>query len=329
MADVARRAGVSTATVSYLLSGRDELMRRVGPEAQQRIRLAVRELGYIQNKTARHLRLQRTERLCLLVPRLGIPFADRLAEDVEAAANARGFSSIVVTAPDHLSFRRVVRDVEGGLADGLIADCEGISAAEMTELMGPIDRLGRACVMINPPAGGRSFSVVAHGRREALLEALDYVYAKGHRRLGYIANRSGRHNPRIDAVLAFAERHGLPKPLITDGAEARGRAAERAREIAALPERPSVVLLESDFSAVAALDEFQRLGLTVPDDIAVIGCGNAEEGYYCHPRLSTIGPVSLSMLEATEHLLDVITNRAEGDPRRWVVPWTLFPRESG
>src|SRR5688572_17725658 len=93
MADVARLAQVSTAAVSYLLSGRDELMRRVGAEAQERIRQAVESLGYIQNKTARHLRLQRTERLCVVLPRLGIPFADKMAQDIEAVAQRRGYAT--------------------------------------------------------------------------------------------------------------------------------------------------------------------------------------------------------------------------------------------
>jgi DNA-binding LacI/PurR family transcriptional regulator len=329
MADVARRAQVSTATVSYFLSGRSELMRRVGAEAQERISLAVRELGYVQNKTARHLRLQRTERICVLLPRLGIPFADTMAQDIEAAAHRRGFATIVVTAADYDGFRHVVHEIEGGLADGLIADADGLTVAELTELLEPLERLGKACLMIHPAATGRAFSVVTHGRLEALKDVLGYIRDRGHRRIAYVQNDTGRHDPRSAAVRAFAAENGLPAPIVMEGAEARGRAVERAREIAALQPRPSIVVVESDFSAVAMIGEFQRLGLAVPSDIAVIGFGNAEEGFFCNPRLSTIGPVSLSMTEATEHLLDIITNRVDAGPRQFVVPWTLYPRESG
>lgn len=329
MADVARRAQVSTATVSYLLSGREPLMRRVGAEARTRILEAVAELGYVHNKTARHLRRQRTERLCVLLPRLGTPFADTMATDIEAVARRRGFTTIVVTANSFDGLRRIVREVESGLADGLIADGEGLTTAELGELIEPLERLGRAALVIYAPEAGPGFSVMTHGRLEALLTTLDAMRAEGHRRIAYIRNRGERLTLRADAVLAYAAQHReMPPPLLMDGAEDRGRAAARAREIAALEERPSLVVLESDFTAVAMIEEFQRLGLGVPGDIAVIGFGNAEEGFHCNPRLTTIGPVSLSMTEVTEHLLDRIADPEGTAPRRFFVPWRLYRRES-
>lgn len=332
MADVARLAQVSTATVSYLLSGRDELMRRVGPEAQERIRNAVRALGYVQNKTARHLRLQRTERICVLLPQLGNPFADKMANDIEAVARRRGFGTVIVPADrDIASLARVVREVESGLADALIADTDGLGVAELSKAVEPLERLGKAALMIYPATAGRAFSVVTHGRLEALEATLaTHVRTRGHRRIAYVANRSQRPNPRVEAMLAFAAADpAFAAPVIMDGGEARARAAERAGEIAGLAPRPTLVIVESDFAAVAMIQEFRRLGVRVPDDIAVIGFGNAEEGYYCEPRLSTIGPISVSMTEATEHLLDVVTGRADPRPRQFMVPWRLYVRESG
>src|SRR5690242_5619772 len=116
MVDVARRAAVSTATVSYALSGKAELLRRVGPEAKQRIADAVDRLGYVHNKAARHLRLQKAERICVLLPRLGIPFADKIARDFGAVAQGRGHSTIVVTGDSLDSWRRTIQEVEAGLA---------------------------------------------------------------------------------------------------------------------------------------------------------------------------------------------------------------------
>jgi LacI family repressor for deo operon, udp, cdd, tsx, nupC, and nupG len=333
MADVARIAQVSTATVSYLLSGRDALMRRVGADAQGRIRQAVDQLGYIQNKTARHLRLQRTERLCVLLPRLGIPFADKMAQDIEAVAQRRGFATIVVTASTARAFGRVLHEIESGLADGLIADLDGVIAGAPEEFHEPLSRLDRTSLMIqadNPIVG--PFSVMTHERVPALQQALAHVHSRGHRRLAYVSNHSSHASPRVAVVNAFVAQHpGMEPPVLVEHVHSRGAAVERARDIAAMKkkQRPTMVLVESDYTAVAMVEEFQRQGLNVPEDIGVIGCGNAEEGYYCNPRLSTLGPVALSMTEATEHLIDLVMNPIAGTPKTFRVPWQLYIRESG
>jgi LacI family repressor for deo operon, udp, cdd, tsx, nupC, and nupG len=330
MADVARLAQVSTAAVSYLLSGRDELMRRVGAEAQERIRQAVANLGYIQNKTARHLRLQRTERLCVVLPRLGIPFADKMAQDIEAVAQRRGYATVVVTASTAREFRRILHEIEAGLADGLIADLDGVMAGNPEDFGEALTRLDRTSLMIqadDPIAG--PFAVMTHERVPALQQALAHIYRKGHRFLAYVSNHAKSPNPRVDAVNAFVARHRkMRAPCLVEQVYSRAAAVDRAREIAAMSPRPTVVLVESDYTAVAMVEEFQRQGLTVPDDIAVIGCGNAEEGFYCNPRLSTLGPVALSMTEATEHLIDLVIDPST-EPKTFRVPWQLYVRESG
>jgi LacI family repressor for deo operon, udp, cdd, tsx, nupC, and nupG len=329
MADVARLARVSTAAVSYFLSGQTEQLRRVGAEAQERIREAVETLGYVRNKTARHLRLQRTERICLLMPTLGIPFAEKVARDVDAVAHAHGFATIVVTASGEEAYRRVLRDVEMGLADGVIADANGLEPDEISRLFETFSSINRACLVIHPTAQGEGFSVVNYDWNEALAQALEHLVASGHSRIAYVQNVTASPNPRARLVRDFlGGRPGLPPPVILDGAQNRKTVAEAARRIAALNPRPTAVLVESDFTAVTLVEELQRAGLSVPQDIAVIGCGNAEEGYYCNPRLTTIGPKWLSLAEAAEHLIGVIQHRDDAAPRRFTIPWTLYLRES-
>jgi LacI family repressor for deo operon, udp, cdd, tsx, nupC, and nupG len=330
MADVARLAQVSTAAVSYFLSGQTDQLRRVGAEAQERIREAVETLGYVRNKTARHLRLQRTERICLLMPKLGIPFADKMAHDVDAVAHNHGFSTIVVTASGEEAYRRVLRDVEMGLADGVIADANGLEPDEISRLFETFSSVNRACLVIHPTAKGKGFSVLNYDWNGALSDALEHLVATGHTRVAYIQNRTRSPNPRARLVRDFIASRGLPEPIVLDGAQNREAVAIAAREIAAAPHpRPTAVLVESDFTAVTVIEELQRRGLSVPGDVAVIGCGNAEEGYYCNPRLTTIGPTWLSITEAAEHLIDIMQKGGKTTPRRFTIPWTLYIRESG
>jgi LacI family repressor for deo operon, udp, cdd, tsx, nupC, and nupG len=330
MADVARLADVSTATVSLFLSGQAEQLKRVGPDAQLRIGEAVQRLGYVQNKTARHLRLQRTERICVLLPQLGIPYADRIAQDVEAVARRRGFSTIVLTGHSFEIWRRVLSDVEAGLADGIIGDADGLTAFELDELFGPQARLSKARLILHANADPAQFSVVNYDRLSALEKALEHLRSSGRTRLAYMENTTPRANPRAALVRDYAARHASELELvgIIEGASRRETAAAATRDLLHLPRPPDAILVESDFSAVTVIEELQRHDVRVPEDIAVIGCGNAEEGYYCNPRLTTIGPIAMSLTEAAEHLIDLVTSPTAQPARRFVLPWTLIMRES-
>jgi DNA-binding LacI/PurR family transcriptional regulator len=329
MADVARLAEVSTAAVSYFMSGRVELLRRIGPDAQERIGNAVQQLGYSQNKAARHLRLQRTERICVLLPRLGIPYADKIAEDIEAVARGRGFSTIVVTGETLELWRRVLSEVEAGLADGVIGDADAFSAKELNGLFEPRGRLTKPRLILHANAKPEHFSVVNYDRLSALKKALDHLQRRGRRRVAYIENTSRRGNPRAALVRDYAAAtSGMGLAGIVTGASARDSAAEATRRLMQLAKPPDAILVESDFSAVTVIEELQRLGIDVPGQVAVIGCGNAEEGYYSNPRLTTIGPTEMSLTDAAGHLIDLVENRGTPGMRRFVLPWTLLVRES-
>ncbi len=329
MADVARLAEVSTAAVSYFMSGRIELLRRIGPDAQERIGSAVRQLGYSQNKAARHLRLQRTERICVLLPRLGIPYADKIAEDIEAVARSRGFSTIVVTGESLELWRRVLSEVEAGLADGIIGDADAFTADELHGLFEPHGRLTKPRLILHANAKPEQFSVINYDRLSALQQALDHLKQRGRRRIAYIENTSPRGNPRATLVRDYTTAaRGMTLAGILTGASARETAAEATRRLMQLAKPPDAILVESDFSAVTVIEELQRLGLDVPDQVAVVGCGNADEGYYSHPRLTTIGPTEMSLTDAAGHLIDLVENRGTPATRRFVLPWTLLVRES-
>lgn len=103
------------------------------------------------DKTARHWRRQRTERVCLLLPKLGIPFADKKTADVQAVTETRGVLTLVMTGNGMEGYRKIIGGVEAGLANGIIADAEMFSTEEVDELFEPVARQNRACLFIHPP----------------------------------------------------------------------------------------------------------------------------------------------------------------------------------
>jgi LacI family repressor for deo operon, udp, cdd, tsx, nupC, and nupG len=326
VADVARLANVSTAAVSFYFSDRTEHLKRVGSEARERIRAAVETLGYVPNKTARHLRRQKSERLCIILPKLGIPYADKIVEDLGRAAVERGLLPIISTASTIAELEKVLAEVEAGLADGVVAEVEYLTEQQVQDVFAAI---GRPCLVIHPTARPTRFSVLNNGLVDALETAFDDLVSKGHRNFVYIQNTPHDSNSRLQAVMKRPEQLGISARISTMvGASERSAAADCARRIAMFDERPSAVLVESDYTAVTLIEELSRLGIHVPQEIAVVGCGNAEEGFYCQPRLTTIGPEWLALEEAGRYLIEELNQAERQPPRRFYTPWTYVPRES-
>jgi LacI family transcriptional regulator len=330
MADVARRANVSTAAVSYLLSGDSARLRFVGRDARQRILEAVAELNYVQNRTARQLRRQQAERICLVLPRLGVPFSDRIAQDVQAAAQLHGFSTIITAGDTPERTDRIVREIESGLADGIIADWQHLSETEVAAFATRLAAAGRPAVIFHPTVGPAGFSVVRQGTGEAVFAALDYLYEAGHRRIAYMFHERAVDGSRLAAYRRFLGTKSLPErgELLIGGAESRKAAFANATALARRKRRPTALFAESDLAAVTALHAFEEAGLAIPDDIAVIGCGNIDEGEFSHPALTTIGPETTDYGHLADHLIALIAGRPGARPELFSVAWHLVRRAS-
>lgn len=330
MADVARRAGVSTAAVSYLLSGDSARLKFVGKEARKRILQAVDELNYVQNRAARQLRRRQSERICLLLPRLGVPFSDRMAQDVQAAAAAKGFSTIIAAGDTVERIGRIVGEIESGLADGLIADWQHLSEAEVSRFAARLAAARRPAVVFHPSIAPGSFSVVRQHTAQGVSMALDHLYEAGHRRIAYMQHAQAAEGSRLAAYHAFLRRRKLPfrREFLVSGAERRKAAFANASALLALKERPTALFAESDLAAVTALHAFEEAGLAIPGDIAVVGCGNIEEGEFSHPPLTTIGPLTTDCRPFAEHLIALVTGAEGAAPALFDVPWKFIRRAS-
>jgi len=326
--DVARRANVSAATVSYVLSGREELVRRIGGDTRKRITEAIAELGYVQNQIARQLRLKRTKRICVLLPQIGVPFVDNIAKDVEAVVQQRGYSSIVVVGRTYEMCRQLVLEVEAGLADGIVADVEQFDRRELITLFDPLQKAGKAVLVLHPTVEPGPFSTVRQARLPAFRDMVEHLLANGSKNFAYIRHGQSDDAHRSDTLTAMLAEHGLAAPTILTGAETRDTAVATALTLIDGVNPPDALLVQSDFSAVAIIQALNRRGLRVPEDIAIAGSGNAEEGRHCFPQLTTIGPQRPSLQKAVGRLLDEIEGEADGPAQTFEIPWSMIGRES-
>ena len=325
--DVAQLAGVSSATVSYVLSGRQNGDTRISDETRDRVLAAVAELRYVPNQTARSLRRNRTERVCLLLQRLGVPSNDVLVRDVQRAADRNGYTVIVAVGGSPERDQQVLDQLRRGLADGVVAP--GHLAAE--ELL-PLVESGLAVVSMSNHVAGAGIDIVGTTELASCYQAMTYLLEKGHRRIGFLGHftQMELQSDRYESYLSALRDANIPinQQFIRNGAESREEAYVSTQQLLQLHERPTAILAGSDRAAVSTILAVRDAGLRVPDDIAVVGVGNIPEGEIIRPHLTTVGPSPLDFSPVADMLFSRLRGEAPAHGRTITLQWKLIVRES-
>jgi LacI family repressor for deo operon, udp, cdd, tsx, nupC, and nupG len=325
--DVARRAGVSIATVSRALRGLPD----VAAATRDRVFAAASELNYVASPFAARLASGRTATVGLVVPFVNRWFFAEVISTVETALRRTGFDLLLYNLGDEGGRSRFFdimpmrKRVDGVLVASLVLDDDEFSA--LTELNRPVGLLG----IEREGFLSASIDDVASARM-----AVDHLLGLGHRRIGLIGGDTDdpmaftpplhRRDGYRDAIQAAGadidpqlERLGF---FTTDGG------AEAARYLLALEHRPTALFAESDEMAYGALREISRAGLRVPEDVAVIGFD--DQPFAELMDLSTVRqPVADQALDVTTRLLALIAE-ADEEPRNpaVVLPTELVVRRS-
>jgi DNA-binding LacI/PurR family transcriptional regulator len=327
--DVAALAGVSTRTVSNVVSG----SAAVAEETRARVQAALDELGYRPNVAARNLRAGRTGLIGLAIPELHSPYFGELAGLIVRAAQQRAWTVVIdQTFGDPEAERRLLDGGDGRLVDGLIISPWALGPEEVT---------GRS----------RNVPVVLLGERRphgladrvavdnvlAAEEATTHLLEAGHRRIAALGPQPHLHNEtarqRLEGYREAFRRAGLtPDPALEQPVRTLHR-EDGARAMAALLDagtRPDAVFAFTDELALGALHVAHERGLRVPDDVAFVGFDDIEDGRYANPPLTTVAPDKQQIAErALQCLADRIYSPASAvPPLDVVIPHRLVVRAS-
>ena len=303
--DVARRAGVSTATVSRCLNTPE----RVVEETRKRVMEAVKALDYTPNFAARVMAAKRTFTIGAIIPTMDNAIFARGLQAFQEALHARGYTLLVASSayrPE--AEEEQIRMLVARGADGLL-----LIGHDRDEAL--YDYLTRqkvpALAAWSYDAEGRIPSIGFDNRR-AMRALAEEVLALGHRRLAMISGISrgnDRARRRIEGLRDAMAAAGLPPDALTlietpygveNGAEAFAR-------LMAGKERPSVVLCGNDVLAVGALIGAERLGLEVPGDVSVTGFDDIELAQIARPALTTVHVPHRKMgRQAADALIDMV-----------------------
>ncbi|GAA3803427.1 LacI family DNA-binding transcriptional regulator [Sphaerisporangium flaviroseum] len=321
MSDVARAAGVSTATVSRVVNGRYG----VSADTVAQVRSAIERLGYESSLVATSLRRSRTNVLGL-VTRTFQSYTAEVLKGVMKALSGSGFDLIIYANSDLYETyaegweQRHLNRLSGTLTDGCIVVTPWGEVRSSTPV-----------VVIDPVRGSTAPSVTADNRVGAT-SAVEHLLGLGHRRIGFIAGRSSLESAwsREEGYREALAAAGVPvdPTLIGRGDFNPESAAPLARALLDRPDRPTAIFAASDGMALKVLQVAKELGVSVPDDLSVVGFDNIPESAFAEPGLTTVDQSMYRLgYEAARMLKSLVTGEWEGQ-RQMLLPTSLVVRGS-
>lgn len=299
MADVARAAGVSSATVSYVLSGK----RPVAEETRRVVETAIAELGFTVNTVARSLRTGRSSIVALVVPDLSNPFYAQLAASLQQELLPLGLHVMVCGTKAALEEERAfLREAVQQRFAGVVITPFRLGAKDFLTL----SEAGIPVVVSADLAFGEADLVTPDGRA-AMRQALTEVTRAGRRRIAMLAGPRDATggDPRLELLRALAVQFGttLPGRLVVRGEHTREAGAVGFEQLMRRKHRPDAVFCANDVVAIGAMDKAEELGIGIPGDVALIGHDDASFASLVRPRLTTVRYPALDVGRAAARLL--------------------------
>ncbi len=331
LVDVAREAGVSTATVSRILSNASSRV-PISAATRKIVLETIERLQYRPNLLARGLRSAKSMLIGLIVADIQDSYFAQIIAGVEKALAETGYAYLISSAKDKPQFERTCAEqflqqrVDGLMLAGTPVNFDDLAIARIAEAQIPLSLIGRT--FDAPPFFP---SVTIDNRRGGALAGRHFLEF-GHRRFAYITGPQGR----LDSDLRFRgfaealQEAGISAPEIVSekgGAfHADGYAA--MTRLLSRPSRPTAVFCYNDTLAIGGLAAARDANLSVPGGLSVIGFDNIDAAEFTNPPLTTITQPTFDMgYEGAKSVMECI-DRRESTGRQLVLPCHFVARKS-
>ncbi len=320
---VAKRAGVSTATVSRTINDSS----KVTPETAERVRRAIAALNYYPNTNARALGSGRSRLYGLIISDITNPFFPELVKSFEDVAVKHGMDVIVANTGysaerTELCVRRMLeRKVDG--------------VAVMTSEMGDhlIERLQSRripIVFLDTGAAATGISNVLVDYSAGIDEAVEHLVMLGHTRIGFISGPLDLSSARIRraAFLDSLKRVRLSSnhPLLSEGNHRMDGGRIAMERLLAGETPPTAVLASNDLTAIGAIGAIHQHGLRVPGDISVVGFDDIEISAFTYPPLTTVRLSRTEIADRAFHALYTAFGKTELEGAEYIIKPQLIVR---
>ena len=322
--DVARHCGVSRATVSLVLN--DSPL--VAAKTRDRVRQAMRELGYVYNRAAAALRTQHSDAIGVVLTNITNPYFAEFATGVQDILTSSGTVPLLAVSGEDrdLQHRLVTSLVERNVDGIVLIPAHGTAPNDLPEL------LGTPLVLMARRLNGMEVDYVGAQNRDGGYAAAEHLYSHGCRRIAFVGGftDSSARDERASGVAEFLSDHGLT--LSSELSVVCEPARPQAREVTLrlLTKNPQVdgIVCFSDVVAFGVLDAIADRGRTVGSDVRVIGFDDVHDAGLNRPSLSS---VSVPARETGRRAAQLVLERAAGSTEPTVreeFPIKLEPRET-
>lgn len=333
MNDIAARAGVSQATVSFVLNDRREGV-SIPSETRQRVMDIARELGYRRNQLARAMVTGQRRALGILTtPHSGGNIVRVLVGALDAANRSDYLIKVLHLSDDQIDESTLNRCLEWRLAGVIVV---GLGEEPVDFLYKEFHRDGIPVAFVDNAPRREWGVLVRSDDDQGMQQAVEHILGLGHRRIAFLGGRLSMISKwREDNFRALIAKAGItiPESWIRHSSWSNPELIEReARAILSQPERPTAIVCAADAVAMIVLRVARSMGIHLPDELSVTGYSNTNLSAFSDPSLTTVDQSFQRMgYEAADHLIRKAGNQ-EMDERESVpeirIPTQLLIRAS-
>ena len=332
MKDVAELAGVSSTTVSFVINQAPNT--NIPEETQARVWEAVRKLNYRPNVMARGLRVQKTHTIGFISDEVATtPFAGRMLQGAQDLAWEHNYLLLLINTGGNQEMKQVAVDT---LLDRQV---DGIIYATMYHrAVHPPENVREVpTVLLDCYTDDAALPSVVPDEMKGGREATEHLLAKGHRRIAYIGDADPVTAQRLRLAgyrqALAAAGASFDDALVRTGTSAPAGGYDCAMELLQLDPWPTALFCFNDRMAMGAYDAVRKLGLRIPDDVAIVGYDNHEIiAGHLHPGLTTMQLPHAAMGRwAVAHLLDLLQAKSastDQKPVQHMIDCPLIERAS-
>jgi LacI family transcriptional regulator len=266
--DVARRAGVSTSTVSHVVNS----TRFVSDELRERVLSAMRELDYTPNAAARMLILKRSHTIGLIVSDIRNPFFASVARGVEDVAQEQGYTLVLCNSDESAEREAAcLNTLETRAVDGVLLASAGVADEHLARLV----RAGFPIVLVDRDLPELGAPAVLLNNEGAAYSAVWHLITRGHRRIAMLSGRAAI-STTTERVAGYRRalheaKIDMDDRLVVSGASTSEGGTVAANTVLDLDEPPSAIFSGNNLMSIGALQAIVNRGLLVPDDVALVG----------------------------------------------------------
>lgn len=307
--EIARRAKVSTATVSRALNDDP----KVTPETKKLVHKIANELNYRPNIIARNFAKKTSNIIGLILPDITDEFFSELIKGVDEVAYQHNFFTMVISSHRYLHLENTLNSVlRNGLLGGIILLVPNISNSLKNILL----QTKIPFVIISGGSNSSDYDVVAVDNYQGAYDMTTYLIKKcGYTKIAHISGPTENDDAKL-RIKAFKDACrendiSIPKNYLIEGDFTRESGLRMAMEIMSLKNKPEVIFAANDMMALGCYDAASKKGMSIPDDIGVVGFDDIFVSQYLSPPLTTVSAqIEDEGKRATELLIDKIKSKS-------------------